>query len=141
MQIGIVVSDVKARARAWPDTLGVPLPAIREPDGYEQTRAEYHGQPTTARARLAFLDLGQVTVELIEPIDAPSTWRDQLEQRGDSLHSIAIGVRDVDQAATHFASRGIPLVQSGEFPGGRYAYADTVPHLGAILEQLEFDRA
>src|SRR4028119_2256140 len=77
-QIGIIVQDVEATARAWAALLGVPAPEIRTTDTVEVTHTEYAGQPTPARAKLAFLPLGQVTLELIEPLGEPSTWHDQL---------------------------------------------------------------
>jgi len=138
-QIGIIVGDIEAKARAWSEILGVPLPQIRETAGYEETQAEYAGQPTNARAKLAFFDFGQVTVELIEPIDGPSTWRDQLEQHGDSLHHIAFRIQGMGEKIAWLGGHGIPLVQRGEFTGGRYAYLDAVPQLGSILELLESD--
>ncbi len=36
-------------------------------------------------------------------------------------------------------SKGIPLVQRGEYTGGRYAYLDGAAQLGAVLELLEND--
>ncbi|TFG70725.1 MAG: VOC family protein, partial [Anaerolineales bacterium] len=36
-------------------------------------------------------------------------------------------------------AKGIPLVQSGEYTGGRYAYTDGIAQLGVILELLEND--
>ena len=92
-QIGIVVQDVEAKARAWAGVLGLPVPEIIVSDGYEQAQTEYNGQPSDARAKLAFFDLGQVSLELIEPVGKPSTWRDQLDEHGDSLHHIAFEVK------------------------------------------------
>ena len=36
-------------------------------------------------------------------------------------------------------AKGIPLVQRGEYTGGRYAYMDGTAQLGTILELLEND--
>ena len=36
-------------------------------------------------------------------------------------------------------SKGMLLVQQGEYTGGRYAYVDSVAQLGTILELLEND--
>ena len=138
-QIGIIVGDIEAKARAWSEILGLPLPQIRETAGYEQTQAEYNGQPTGARAKLAFLNLDNIQLELIEPIDGPSTWRDQLERHGDSLHHIAFRIQGMGEKVAYLDGHGIPLVQRGEYTGGRYAYLDGVGQLGTILELLEND--
>jgi catechol 2,3-dioxygenase-like lactoylglutathione lyase family enzyme len=138
-QIGIIVGNIAAKARAWSEIFGLPLPEIRETAGYEQTQAEYDGQPTGARAKLAFFNLGQVQVELIEPVDGPSTWREQLERHGDSLHHIAFRIQGMGEKVAYLGGHGIPLVQRGEYTGGRYAYLDGIGQLGTILELLEND--
>lgn len=138
-QIGIIVRDIEAKARAWAGVLGLPVPVIIVSDGYEQAQTEYNGQPSEARAKLAFFNLGQVSLELIEPVGEPSTWRDQLDEHGDSLHHIAFEIEGMPQRVVHLESKGISLVQRGEYPGGRYAYLDGTAQLGAILELLEND--
>jgi len=138
-QVAIVTSDIEAKARAWAALLGVPVPDIRETGPEAETQIRYQGRPTPARAKLAFFKLGQVSLELIEPIDRPSTWGDQLDEHGDSLHHIAFNVEGMGDTLVMLAEKGIPLVQRGEFKGGRYAYVDGVAELGATLELLEHD--
>ena len=138
-QVAIITKDIEAKARAWAEVLGVPVPEVRITGPLEETQAQYRGQPTTARAKLAFFQLGQVSLELIEPIGEPSTWNDQLVQHGDSLHHIAFRTQGMQDTLAFLDSQGIPLVQKGEYKGGRYAYVDGVEKLGATLELLEND--
>lgn len=139
VQVGIVVGDVEARARAWSEVLGLPMPEIKTTDTVDVAQTEYAGEPSPARAKLAFFHCGQVDVELIEPIDGPSTWRDQLDQHGDSLHHIAFRIKGMQNAVAYLDRNGIPLIQRGEYTGGRYAYVDSTNRLGLILELLEND--
>ena len=138
-QVGIIVRDIESKARAWSEILGLPMPNIIITDTMDKTQAEYHSEPTPARAKLAFFHMGQLDVELIEPIDAPSTWKDQLDQHGDSLHHIAFEIKGMQEKISYLDSKGIPLVQRGEYTGGRYAYLDGVAQLGTVLELLEND--
>ncbi|HYH11157.1 MAG TPA: VOC family protein [Thermomicrobiales bacterium] len=138
-QIGIVVGDIESRAQAWAKLLGVPVPQIRTTDPVETARTEYEGEPTPARAKLAFFDAGQVQIELIEPVDGPSTWRDQLDRHGDSLHHIAFRIQGMSEKITLLGEHGLGLVQRGEYTGGRYAYLDGTDQIGTILELLEND--
>lgn len=138
-QIGIIVRDIETKARAWSEILGLPMPDIIITDTVDKTQAEYNGKPTPARARLAFFHMGQLDVELIEPIDGPSTWRDQLDQHGDSLHHVAFEIKGMKEITAYLDSRGVPLLQRGEYTGGRYAYFDGAAQLGTILELLEND--
>jgi catechol 2,3-dioxygenase-like lactoylglutathione lyase family enzyme len=140
MQVGIVVRDIEATARAWSQLLGLPMPSIIVTDPVELAQTEYRGQRTPARAKLAFFQLGQVAVELIEPLGGPSTWQDQLDAHGDSIHHIAFEVQGIKDKLAYLAANGVPLIQRGEYQGGRYAYVDGTAALGVILELLENDQ-
>ncbi len=139
-QVGIIVHDVEATARAWSEIFGLPMPEIRTTDGWDISHATYDGKPTPARAKLAFLNVGQVDIELIEPIDGPSTWNDQLQEYGNSLHHLAFRLKDVDEMMAKvpfLKAKGLNIVQQGNFlPKGRYIYVDSKDKLGAILELL-----
>ena len=138
-QVGIIVQNIEQRARAWADIFGLPMPEIRVTDTVDIAQTEYDGKPSTARAKLAFFHLGQVDVELIEPIGEPSTWKDQLNNHGDSLHHIAFRITGMQDKLAYLDAKGAPLVQRGEYTGGRYAYVDTSKQLGTIVELLEND--
>jgi len=138
-QVGIIVRDIETKARAWSEILGLPMPDIIITDTVDKAQTEYNGKPTIARAKLAFFHMGQLDVELIEPIDGPSTWKDQLDGHGDSLHHIAFVIEGMQEKVAYLDSKGIPLLQRGEYTGGRYAYLDGVAQLGTVLELLEND--
>jgi methylmalonyl-CoA/ethylmalonyl-CoA epimerase len=138
-QVGLVVANIEQAARDWADLLGVPVPNIITTDTVELAHTEHHGQPTPARARLAFFKLGQVDLGLIEPLGAPSTWNDQLSAHGPSLHHIAFEVKRLPEVVAQLAAAGLPLAQRGDYTGGRYAYVDGGQRLGAVIELLEND--
>jgi catechol 2,3-dioxygenase-like lactoylglutathione lyase family enzyme len=138
-QVGIVVADIEAAARKWAAVFGREVGEARLTDGYDKTQAEYEGEPTEARAKLVFLDFGQVQIELIEPVDGPSTWRDHLEQHGGGLHHIAFRIKGMADTIAYLEGHGVSLIQRGEYTGGRYAYLDGSAGLSTILELLEND--
>lgn len=139
VQVGIIVRDIEAKARAWAEILGLPMPEIKITAPTEIAHTEYGGEPTPARAKLAFLHMGQVDVELIEPVGEPSTWKDQLTQHGDSLHHIAFRIKGMPDKLAYLDAKGVPLLQRGDYTGGRYAYVDGGAQLGCVLELLEND--
>ena len=81
--------------------------------------------------------MGHLDVELIEPIDGPSTWKDHLDQHSDSLHHITFQIKGMQEKAAYLDSKSISLLQRGEYTGGRYAYLDGIAQLGTVLELLE----
>lgn len=139
-QVAIVTDDIEAMAARWAKLLGVETPPARWTDAREIARTTYRGEPTEARARLAFFDLGpQVRLELIEPDEHPSTWREFLDAHGPGLHHIAFNIQGMGEVLERLEAHQMPLVQKGEYTGGRYAYVDAEGPLGCILELLEND--
>ena len=139
VQVGIIVRDIEARVRDWSRILGLAQPAIITTDPVEIAHTEYQGQPTPARAKQAFFQMGQLAVELIQPLGEPSTWQDQLDAHGDSIHHIAFRIEGMGDKLAYLASQDMPLLQRGDYTGGRYAYVDGSAQLGLILELLEND--
>jgi hypothetical protein len=136
-QIGLVVRDIEASAAAWAKVLGQPAPPVIVTDPEPVAHTRYRGQATQATAKLAFFQLGQVSLELIQPIGGPSTWQEVLDQRGEGVHHIALKIEGSQQVLARLDAAGMPLIQKGDFTGGRYFYVDAEPQLKVILELLE----
>ena len=136
-QIGLVVHDIEKSLDGYCEVFGIPRPQVRITDEYELSKAVYRGQPTKARAKLAFIDMGQVQIELIEPIGEPSTWKEILDEKGAGVHHIAFVIKDTDQVVKNLAEKKMALAQQGHYPGGMYSYIDSVEKLGVTLELLE----
>ncbi|MBN2305840.1 MAG: VOC family protein [Anaerolineae bacterium] len=136
-QIGIVVRDIERTVAAYSRIFGVDAPPVLVTDEYDKAHTIFNGQPTEARAKLAFFQMGQVSIELIEPIGGPSTWRQFLEERGEGVHHIAFQVQDTDGVVRALDAEGIPVEQQGDYTGGRYTYLNSASAVGTILELLE----
>jgi 4-hydroxyphenylpyruvate dioxygenase-like putative hemolysin len=81
--------------------------------------------------------MGQVSLELIEPLGGPSTWKDFLDEKGEGVHHIAFMVEGTDEVVARLETQGVSLVQQGYYTGGMYSYLDSAAKLGVILELLE----
>lgn len=136
-QVGLIVRDIERSVEAYSRILGLPRPQIVITDPPEIAHTRFRGQPTDARAKLAFFEMGQVSLELIEPLGGPSTWREFLDEKGEGVHHIAFFIKNTDQVVQYLAGQGIEVLQQGDYTGGRYTYVDSVAALGVILELLE----
>lgn len=136
-QIAIVVRDIEGASKRWAEILGMPVPNIIITQPGEEVNMAYRGQPSNAQAKLAFFNLGQVQLELIEPIGEPSTWNEALNQNGESLHHIAFWVEDMQASVDFLKQHGIPMIQRGDMGEGQYAYFDAQDKLGVQIELLE----
>jgi methylmalonyl-CoA/ethylmalonyl-CoA epimerase len=139
-QIGIVVRDIERSSRDFAEFFGIPVPRWKQTDTMDKAQTRFHGAPTPARAKLAFMRFGSLDIELIEPDAEPSTWREHLETRGEGVHHIAFVIEGMADRVRELEAHGHPLQQKGEYTGGRYAYIDTTRTLKTLVELLENDQ-
>ena len=136
-QIAIVVHDIKASSEKYAAVFSLPVPEPILTGTSDETNIRYQGRPTEARAKLAFFQMGNVSLELIEPVGEPSTWKEFLDEHGEGVHHIAFQIEGMDRVLAYLDGKDIPVIQRGDYTGGRYAYVDGAPFLGVILELLE----
>lgn len=136
-QIAIVVRDIEKAISEYAALLGVEKPGFIVTAGMEEAHTEYKGAPSEATAKLAFFNLGQVNIELIEPDGKPSTWQDHLDKHGEGVHHIAFQVTDMEKRLRDLKAHGMAAIQRGDYTGGCYSYVDSSAKLGVELELLE----
>lgn len=137
-QIGFVVNDIEASSQKYSDFFGADKPPIIITDSFEKANTQYNGSPSKARAKLAFFDVGDsLQIELIEPDHEPSTWREYLDSHGEGVHHIAFNVNGMDEKILKLGKINMPLLQKGDYEGGRYSYIDSTKDLKVIIELLE----
>ena len=140
VQVGILVNDIEKTGTAYAEFLGIKRPDWFWTGTREEAQTEYLGKPSEARAKLMFFPVGgQLTIELIEPDNNPSTWRDDLNKKGEGVHHIALNINGMKETVARLGAEGCPLLQKGEYQGGRYAYIDTNAQLKTLIELLEND--
>ncbi len=142
IQIAIVCRDVDATAKRWAALLGVDPPKSFSTDPGLTCNMTYRGKPSNAQAKLAFLETGACQLELIQPLGPGSSWQEQLDQCGESIHHIAFKVKDIDGSLRACQEMGMPVLHQGRFGSkdGGYAYLDSKAQLGAVIELLHWDK-
>jgi len=84
----------------------------------------------------------QPSFEWIQSFKGPSVYEEYLKAHGQGVHHIGVPVDDIDKAIADWKRLGYPVVQSGGWgqegkPGsGRFAYLDTAPSGGLVVELL-----
>lgn len=139
-QVAIVVRDIEAASKRYSDILGLPVANIITVAPGLEVNMTYKGVPSDAQAKLAFFNLGQVQLELIEPMGGESTWQEALDRNGEGVHHLAFWVEGMQKSVDFLAEHGIPMVQRGDMGPGQYAYFDAEEPLGIVLELLEKER-
>ena len=138
--IGIVVPDIDHALDTWIDVLGLEnRPEIRNAVGHEDNPTHFRGVLSDAKAKLAFITLENIQVELIEPYgDANSHWKEILAKNGAVVHHAAFHVQGLGETYVDlFKEKGYEEAQKGGWDGGEYSYMDTQNDLGLFIELLE----
>jgi 4-hydroxyphenylpyruvate dioxygenase-like putative hemolysin len=119
---------------------GVAKPNISITETREKTGANYRGRPTEARAKIANFRFDSILIELIEPDEHPSTWREFLDNNGEGIHHVAFLVNDTHGIIRRLKNKNIDVIQRGKFPGGQYTYIDTLNNLKFMIELLQMNK-
>jgi methylmalonyl-CoA/ethylmalonyl-CoA epimerase len=136
VQIGIVVADRDGTAQLLTSLFGMgPFRFVEWPDRAE-SKYYYRGVEEKVRIKQAFVQLGDVEVELIQPVEGRSGYKDFLDQTGGGIHHVLFEVPDIDPVIRELEKHGVSVLQSGTGirPGTRWALLDTKELLGFLVE-------
>jgi len=63
-----------------------------------------------AKAKIAFFTIGEVKIELLQPVDENSVMGKFIEKKGEGFHHIAYEVKDIDDSLSKLETKGIQLI-------------------------------
>lgn len=139
-QIALVVWDLEASVRAYWDLLRIgPWTAFTyDPSILKDMR--YRGEPAEFGLRHALAWRDGVQLELVQPLEGPSIFKDHLEAHGEGLHHVGIYVPDHARAVREFEAQGFAPIQQargfGRDGDGAFAYFTCPQPLAAIVELI-----
>lgn len=140
IQLGFLVNDIEKTKVEWAGFLGVEVPETINSGEFEITQTEYMGEKIPkAKCSMCFFYLGNLQMELIQPNEEKSCWKDHLERFGEGIHHIAFKAKGMDQCLKKFEEKGMDPVQRGVYRrgNGEYAFIDSYDSLKTIVELLE----
>ncbi len=139
-QIGIVTKDAKAMAKRYAEIYGITDWVIQDGENGGFDPAARAQNLTTRGVRrdfeitLASGHIGDMEIELIQPLDEYSDYARFLKEHGEGVHHISL-CTNVPQFKQVMEERGIPVLLSGTIPGVEtFLYYDTTPELGMTFE-------
>ncbi len=123
--IGIAVENLAEGLRVFRDALGLEL--------QESKRLEDIG------VTIAFLKIGDIKLELLEPLRADTPIAKFIARQGPGIHHVAVEVDDLDAALEMFKRSGIELIDKQPRPGalGRRIAFVSPKSTGGVLIELE----
>lgn len=137
VQIGIVVPDLDKTTRLLSSLFGIgPFRSVVWPNRPE-SKYEYRDVEEHILISQAFVQLGQVEIELIQPLEGErNAYKHFLDHTGGGIHHVLFEVTDIDPVLQALAQSGVTVLQSGTGirPGTRWALLDTQELLGFLVE-------
>lgn len=136
IQIQIVVSDIDSTLDAWCALFNVPRPSISITEAVPNPDVIYRGQVSCYGQKFAVIDCPDrgFVIELIEPDENPSTFREFLDKHGNGVHHIGFKVGDArDSIINELDSLGYVMRTVGVYPGSSWTIVDTEDSLGVNL--------
>jgi len=121
--IGIAVRDLDKSIPYYTETLGLPLLKI------EVVESE--------KVRVAFIEAGNLKIELLMPLDETSAIHGFLSKRGEGIHHIAFGVTGIEERLAELREKGVQLIN--EQPkigagGAEVAFLHPKSSFGVLME-------
>jgi methylmalonyl-CoA epimerase len=120
--LGIAVKDLETSAQVY-QAMGLSISEIV--DVPEQ------------KVRVAFIPIGETTIELVQPTSEDSPVARHLEKRGEGMHHLALQVDDISAALSELASQGLQLIDKTPRRGAEGQIAFVHPKsTGRVLIEL-----
>lgn len=111
------------------DHIGIAVKNIEESLPYyrDQLHMQYMGteEVLEQKVKVAFLQIGESSIELLEPMSEDSPVAKFMLKNGPGIHHIAYAVEDIDRALQNLAEQGVRLI-------------DTQPRKGAHGARIAF---
>jgi methylmalonyl-CoA/ethylmalonyl-CoA epimerase len=123
--VALVVRAMDEALGFYRDTLGLaPGPVVPIPSD---------------RVRIAFLPVGEVKLELVEPTDDTTGVARFLAGRGEGFHHVCFEVPDISAALTRLGLDGVELIDTAPRPGadGPVAFLHPKSCHGVLVELIE----
>ena len=120
--IGIVVEDIENSRKRYEKIFGIKV-GIKP---YEDKNM---------KVKILFFDLGDVKIELVEPVGESGVSR-FLEKKGEVLHHLAYEVRDINKTVKNLKEKGANIIEPVDAYEGRVAFIHP-KDVGILIEFVE----
>lgn len=142
VQVALVVRDIEASSKRWAELLGMPVPEIRTTRPGHEVKEIYRGKPSEGQVKLTFFNLGQVVIELLQPISDGTSWKEYLDKKGEGVQHLGFQVQDLEKTKGALEKAGYPVLHQGRYDSddGTYVYHETLDELGVVIELLHSDK-
>jgi len=122
--VGIAVKSIEDVLPFYVETLNLPLLGVEEVE--------------SEKVKVAFLQVGESKIELLEPTSPDSPIAKFIEKRGEGIHHVALGVDDIEGRIAELKANGIQMIhdQPKIGAGGAHVAFMHPKSTGGVLYEL-----
>jgi methylmalonyl-CoA/ethylmalonyl-CoA epimerase len=137
-QIAWLTRDLEKSMQTWIDVLQIgPWRVFRFTEKTVKN-LKIGGEPVEGsfEFRIAITHVGDMEIELIEPVHGPMIYEDYIQRRGVGLHHIKEKIPDqrMAEVVQSYERRGVNVTQTGQFVADFHFYLNTEPKLDFVYE-------
>jgi hypothetical protein len=137
-QIAWVTRDLEKSMRAWVENLRIgPWTVLTFTDkSLKYLKVDDKQVIEPFKFLIAITWVGDMQLEIIEPVYGPTIYEAFLEKRGEGLHHVKEQIQDasIDAVLQEYRGKGIGVLQTGQFEIDVHYYLNTEPKLDFIYE-------
>ena len=138
--VSVVVRDMEKAIKFY-QSLGIgPFPPLLGPQGKVSLADKtLHGKPAEWELDLRHAEggVGDLTFEVIQPLEGDTPVKEFLEKKGEGIQHIGFFVDDIEQETAKMAEKGFKITQSAETPTVKWAYFGTDAVGGFSIELMQ----
>lgn len=137
MQTAWVIEEIDATERYFVDHFGVRRWVRLNDIHFPPDTCTYRGEPADFVIHVSMAYLGEMQLELIQPVHGKSIYSEYLAAHGGGMHHLCMIPEDFDAALAAADEAGIGIAQRGSMAGGamQFAYVDGA-HVGVPFLEL-----
>ena len=137
-QIAWVTRDLEKAMQAWIDNLGIGPWTVLSFTEQSVKGLKVAGKPVEEPFKflIAISWIGDMQLEIIQPVYGPTIYEDFLRRKGEGLHHIKEQIADdkMAEVVANYRGKGINVTQTGQFETDFHFYLDTEPKVDFIYE-------
>jgi methylmalonyl-CoA/ethylmalonyl-CoA epimerase len=138
LQVGFALKDLDRTVSYMKSYFGLEPSScgLWPPKGRDDIKRYYKDAPSEFSLKIAIYNLGNIELEMIQPVKGESIYTDFIEEKGEGIHHIRFNVPDSESFISHMMEKGANAVQwgTGLQPGTQWVYFNTADTLGFITE-------
>jgi methylmalonyl-CoA/ethylmalonyl-CoA epimerase len=130
--ISIVVKDVE-KTQTFYESIGIG-PWMDYPPMKEYVKINVPDENGFYNLKIKCAQIGPVQLQLIEPGDGESLYKDHLRKKGEGVYHIGFEVDDISAADAKIEALGLKMLSSGRRENGSgFSYLETASEAGVVL--------